>query len=267
MTRCWTIFLLSAAASLAAPTPHHGQTQAVLNVGERLVYQLNWGLLVVGHASMEVTGIENVGGYPCYRFVANARTSGVAEKLYPVKSTLSSWMDYDQFFSRRFLQERSEGSLRRFDDTRYDYEACEAVTVRLKSYDQAYRRENHLPINEPFQDILSSVFWLRSQPLALNKECQFALHAASTNYTVTVKPDLRRHISTRATGSVPALRIEPKPALKLVAATKGRMWVWFSDDERRLPLQVVAETSVGSIKLTLTKIEQNNLQPDRDKKP
>ena len=54
---------------------------------------------------------------------------------------------------------------------------------------------------------------------------------------------------------MPALRIEPNPTLNIVAASGGRMWVWFSDDARKLPLMMVTETSFGNIKFVLTGIE------------
>ena len=44
----------------------------------------------------------------------------------------------------------------------------------------------------------------------------------------------------KPTGRIEALRVEPKPTLKIVAHNKGRMWFWIGDNDRHLPLQVVS---------------------------
>ena len=89
------------------------------------------------------------------------------------------------------------------------------------------------------------------------------LNAVDTNLVVNVRPDQRKQLSIRPLGDVQALRLEPKPTLNIVAANKGRMWFWISDDERRLPLLVTTEMKLGSAKLVLYQIEST--KPAMDK--
>lgn len=227
-----------------------GDRDAPFRVGERLTYQIFWGPFVVGRAVLEVRGIETVAGHDCYHLVASAKTSGVAESLYPVDSQTESWLDVKDLVARRFRQKRKEGSHRRDDETLYDYSRNEAV---MKNFLNG--KEKRAELRQPVQDVVSALYFLRWQPLRLHAKQNFVVNASETNYNVTIKPDQRKSLWVRPVGEVPALRIEPNPTLKIVAANKGRMWFWVSDDARRLPLIVTSDLKLGSAKLVLFKIE------------
>ncbi len=239
-----------------------GGSDAPFRVGEKLTYQIFWGPFVVGRATLEVRGIEAVDGHDCYHLVAQAKTSGLAESLFPVDSRSESWLDVKDLYARRFRQNRKEGRHRRNDETRYDYDHQQAiVTDFLKGKER--RRE----LKEPVQDIVSVLYYLRSQPLKLYAKQNFVINASDQNYTVTIKPDQRKSLWVRPVGEVQALRIEPNPTLKIVAANKGRMWFWVSDDARRLPLIVASDLKLGSTKLVLFKIESANPELDNHTRP
>jgi hypothetical protein len=231
-----------------------GAAQFPFQVGEKLTYQMYWGPFVVGRASLEVRGIEQVDGRDCYHFVARAKTSGFAELLYPVDSTTESWFDTEQLCARRYRQKRREGRHRREDETVYDYAKQEAVVRNFLT-----GKEKRLPLTQPVQDVLSAVYFVRSRPLKLNEPQKFVINASDNNYKVTIAPDERKSLWVRPVGEVPALRIEPNPTLKIVASNNGRMWFWVSDDARRLPLIVMSNMKMGNAKLVLAKVESSGL--------
>src|SRR6266853_1941336 len=119
------------------------------------------------------------------------------------------------------------------------------VTGKIKS----------ISLEAPVQDVISSLYFVRTKPLVLNVDQNFMVSVGDTNYTVNVRPDLRKTMYFRPTGDIEALRIEPNPTLAVVAANKGRLWFWISDDARRLQLLVASDMRIGSAKLVLTKID------------
>jgi len=222
-------------------------------VGEKLTYQIFWGPFVVGRATLEVAGIEPADGHNCYHLVAKAKTSGLIDLLFPVDSTAESWLDCDGLFARRYTENRTEGTHHRTGEAHYDYARKETViTNRLNGH------AKHYPLDQPVQDVISSLYVVRTRKLLLDSEETFTINAASTNYTVTVRPDLRKAIWVHALGDTQALRIEPMPTLSIVSANKGRMWFWISDDARRLPLLVNSELKLGNAKLVLFSIGTGN---------
>jgi hypothetical protein len=226
-------------------------TNVAFQVGERLTYQVYWGPFIAGRAVLEVAGVEKVDGHDCYHLVARAKTSGLADLMFHVESTSESWLDMEGLFTRRYRQNRVEGSHFKIDETTFDYVNKTAATRNLRN--GKVRRQ---PLESPVQDVVSSLYYVRLQELHLDTEKNFMLIASGTNYLVRIAPDQRKTLWVRPVGDVPALRIEPSPTMRIVAANKGRMWFWVSDDRRRLPLILASDTKIGSAKFVLSKIEK-----------
>jgi hypothetical protein len=251
--RIIAVMLLAAVATC----PADGAESHPFQVGEKLSYQIFWGPFVVGRATLEVRGIEAVDGHDCYHLVATAKTTGFADLLFPVDSRTESWLDVQGLFTRKYRQTRREGDHRRHDETTYDYERNVAIT---KNFIKGKNKRSR--IDQPVLDPISSLYYVRTRPLLLDAEQRFVVNASQTNYVVHVSPDQRKTIWLRPVGNVPALRLEPKPTLKIVSSNKGRMWFWVSDDARHLPLLVASDLQIGSAKLVLAKIESAKPAPD-----
>jgi hypothetical protein len=218
-------------------------------VGEKLTYQIFWGPFVVGRATLEVAGLDPVDGHSCYHLVAKAKTSGLANLMFPVDSTAESWLDCDGLFAREYREDRTEGKHHRSGETHYDYARNETIITN-----HINGKQKHLSLDQHVQDVVSSLYVVRTRKLMLGSEQTFMINAGTTNYNVTVRPDVRRSIWVRPVGDIQALRIEPTPTLSIVSANKGRMWFWLSDDARRLPLLVNSEIKFGSARLILFSI-------------
>jgi hypothetical protein len=219
-------------------------------VGEKLSYQIFWGPFIAGRASLEIVGIETVDGHDCYHLVGAARTSGLADLLYHVETKNESWLDVDELCTRKYRERRIEGKRIRDGETQFDYSSKLATTTN-----HITGKVKSIALEMPVQDLISSLYFARTQPLSLNVDQSFLISVGDTNYTVNVRPDQRKTMYFRPTGDIPALRLEPKPTLTIVATNKGRMWFWISDDARKLPLLVASDMRIGSAKLVLYKIE------------
>jgi hypothetical protein len=223
------------------------------HVGEKLTYQIFWGPFVAGRAVLSVDGIEQVDGRDCYHLIAQARTTGLADFMFHVDSKTESWLDVAELFTRRYRESRTEGRHKRSTETRYDYVGKLAATTNFIS-----GRTRSTPLDGPMQDVVSLLYYVRTTPLAVDIESSFPLHVYGTNYTVNVRPDLRKTLWLRPLGDVSALRIEPHPTLSIVAANKGRMWFWVSDDHHRFPVLLTSDMKIGSAKFVLYQVETAN---------
>lgn len=246
------VFVLIAGIFLAAASNGWPGNEGNLpfEVGEKLTYRIYWGPLVAGQATLEVAGLEAVEGHECYHLVARAQTTGLVDLLFHVDSTTESWLDVKELCTRRYRQNRVEGKHIRRSETRYDYAQSRfTITNHLNGV------ERTLPLQQPLQDIVSALYYARTQPLQLNQPRTFLVNAGDTNRLVRLLPDQRKTIWTNPLGEVPALRVEPNPTLTIVAANGGRMWVWISDDDRRLPLVLISKMKIGSARFQLTEAQ------------
>lgn len=253
LTIIMTLLVATASASWA-----NGGENFPFHVGEKLIYQIYWGPLVVGRASLEVDGIEQIDGHDCYHIVAQAKTSGLVNFLYPIENLSESWLDVKGLFTRKYRQNRTEGKRHRNDETSYDYERKEVIITDFKK-----KKEKRVRLDSPVLDVISSLYYVRTQPLKLDAENSLTVNTGDTNYAVRFRPDERKNLWIRPVGDVTALRIEPDPTLRVVAANKGRMWFWVSDDARHFPLIVASNMQIGSAKLVLYKVESSNPATDK----
>ncbi len=257
LTAILGLFLVLSGAARA-----DGDEAIPFSVGEKLTYQIFWGPFVVGRATLEVAGIEPVDGHDCYHLVAKARTSGLAELLFSVDSTAESWLDRDGLFTRQYHEDRTEGKHHRNNYTHFNYAAKETVTKN-----QVNGREHHTPLDQHVLDVVSSLYYVRTQKLMLDSEQSFMINAGDTNYNVTIRPDMRKTMWVRPVGDIQALRIEPTPTLNIISANNGHMWFWVSDDVRRLPLLVNSELKLGTAKLVLFSITPGKPSSGTTNKP
>src|SRR6266850_1591822 len=165
-------------------------------VGEKLTYQIFWGPFIVGRATLEVAGLDPVDGHNCYHLVAKAKTSGLVNLMFPVDSTAESWLDCDGLFARQYREDRTEGKHHRSGDTHYDYARNETViTNRISG------KQKHLSLDQHVQDVISSLYVVRTRKLMLDSEQTFMINAGTTNYPVTIRPDQRKSIWVHAIGN------------------------------------------------------------------
>jgi hypothetical protein len=250
-------FLLAVGLLAGSAAAVHADAAAFpFSVGEKLTYQVYWGPLPVGQASLEVRNIEPVDGHDCYHFVAVAWTTGLGELLFPVKNTVESWLDVEGLFSRKYKEARCEGKARHDDEINYDYQHGRAVIRNVSK-----GTEKVVPLERPVLDIISLLYYVRTRPLLLDAEQDFLLNVGVSNVNVSVTADQRSTISVKPIGRIEALRLQPKPTLKIIAHNKGRMWFWVGDNDQHLPLQMVSQMPIGSAQLVLDKIETINAAP------
>ena len=102
------------AGGAATATRQEARPDSLLPVpfapGERMEYDVKFGMFRVGRASMEMTSIDTVRGEPVYHVVFAVRGSAI---FYSLSDTLQSWFSVRDLTSRRFIQDTEEnGSAR-----------------------------------------------------------------------------------------------------------------------------------------------------------
>jgi hypothetical protein len=69
-----------------------------------------------------------------------------------------------------------------------------------------------------------------------------------------VHAEAREQIKTPA-GTFNAIRVQPKTSSPLLR-DKGKIWIWYSDDAARVPIQMRARLSWGTLLFYLLRIEK-----------
>ncbi len=99
-------------------------------------------------------------------------------------------------------------------------------------------------------DLLTGVFYTASQPLEVGHDFVIPLVDAMHNVPVTMKVEGREEIKT-SLGTFKTIRVQPTAAAGVVK-NRGNIWIWYTDDERHLPVQMRARLFWGTITFRLT---------------
>ena len=228
-------------ASLAEPFP--------FQVGERLEYDMKWGFFPVGSASMELLASDssNPDGTKLIRF--QVRTNSFADNFYKVRTSVSSTID--PFFTRtlRYEKIQHEGRTHREIVVEYDY------PNKVARYRQKGQSEIVTQIPGPVFDPLSIAYFFRLHPLVQNGERRLPTCDGKKFREVIVTAGKRQKIKLPS-GEIYA--IPTTPAMENLGGVfnkspKGMLEVWYSDDQRRVPVRISSKVIVGSFTATLVK--------------
>jgi hypothetical protein len=99
-------------------------------------------------------------------------------------------------------------------------------------------------------DLLTGMFYASSQPMTLGQSFVIPVVDAQRTVPVTMKVESREEIKTTL-GTFKTLRVQPTADAGVVK-NRGNIWIWYTDDERHLPVQMRARLFWGTITFRLT---------------
>jgi Protein of unknown function (DUF3108) len=216
--------------------------------GQSYVYEAEWRLWTAGTARISIDqAMDN------QRVSGSADASGVVALLYPVHDRFQSTFDRRTFCSSTLTKHTEEGFHSR--ETLINFNLARRRVVldetNLKS-GQAKHVEHDIP--GCVTDVLSGIFYLGSLPLAPDATYTFPLNDGGDTVDVRAHVEAREQVKTQA-GTFSTIRVSPE-ASSGVLKNRGRIWIWYSDDARRIPVQMRARMFWGTLTFRLLRIEK-----------
>jgi hypothetical protein len=235
---------LDLGAGIVAPPPGQGEVlpavERPFREGEYLKFSVRYGFVSAGSAYLEVPKTEDVNGKAALVLQARAESNAFFSRFYKVRNMIRSVWDREGRYSHRFTENRREGRYKAQTDIEFDYDRLEA----------RYRDGKTYPVPPHVQDALSSFYYARTQALPLGGSIVFDYHASRKSLPLEVKVLGRERIETPA-GKFDCVAIEPMLKAGGIFKNKGRLVIWITDDERRMPVLLRSKVTVGSISVVL----------------
>ncbi len=226
----------------------HPPADYVFPNGQSFVYQAEWRLWNAGTARITVEpAVDNE------RITASADASGVVAVLYPVHDRFQSVVDRRTFCSVSIAKHTEEGFRSRETLINFNYQRRRAVLdeTNLKS-GEAKHTERDIP--GCVTDVIAGIFYVGSLPLTPNATYYFPLSNGGETVDVRAHVEAREQIKTPA-GSFSTIRVSPQ-ATSGTLKSRGQVWIWYTDDARRIPVQMRARMFWGTLTLRLLRTEQ-----------
>lgn len=238
-----------------APTNQGPRPQSVVawGPGEKLVYSIQYGLITAGEATLEVEDAVKVRQErPTYHIVSNAASNSMFSTFFKVHDRVESFMDTTYLHSVRFEKHLREG----------DYKKDLLILFDQQKQKASIDGKRECDVAADVQDILSSLYYVRTVPLEPGKSIYVPNHDNGKNYPLEVRVEKRERVSVDA-GTFDCLVLEPVLMGEAVFKQDGRVKVWVTDDVLRVPVLLKSKVFVGAIAGVLTHFELGGRFRDR----
>jgi len=217
---------------------------AVLSIsilcGEKLVYSAGFRLFNAGEAILTSEFIS-LDENPAFLITSTIKTNSFLSRFYRVRDVVKIWSDVDDLTLIKIEKEVNEGNYH------LDYSAYITDDLKLVSANKT------IQLDSKVYDPIAAIFMLRKQPLEEGDSYKFT----------TVDNGKIKKVNVRVGGiekvKVPAGTYNTRQIIpvsddgKTLFKHGGKMKVWYSDDDRHLPVKIEQKTNVGTLILKLKK--------------
>ena len=245
--------LTLAVLALANPLLPAPQEKALpFEPGERLNYDVTWSIFAAGTVSATLRS-EGQESKDDYTVTTTAQSQGFVSLLFSVQNEFRSFFNPRTLCSERISKKINEGRRHKETEIVFDSKRKRAILEErdlTKPNEPLKHAENEIP--NCVEDVVTAFYYLRRQDFQIGKPLHLPVNDGSKTYDVTLDVQAREGIQTPL-GNRSAIRVEPKVFSGLFKR-KGRMLVWFSDDDQHLPLRIKFMIAVGNITATLNSV-------------
>lgn len=220
----------------------------VFGTGEKIALTLRYMGWPAGKIILRVEGMEDYNQHRVYVLSGRLRTSDFMSLFFEAEGLVCSYMDAEKLHSLYFEEEsQASGHRKNKKIIRFNQEEL---------FLEIDGEKEKLKILSDTQDPLSAFYFSRLIDIkALEKGYEFNIKSRKRDRTLTAKLAGREVLSTpfgRLKTLKVALHLNP---VKATARHEINGFVWFTDDERRLPVLVKLKTKAGLASLLLYDLE------------
>lgn len=215
-------------------------------VGERLTFAVQYGNITAGYAVLSIPQVVEISGRPAFHVVAEARTHPFFETFFKVRDRIESFIDVDYGFPWRYEKHLREGGYSA--DAFYLFDQRRGLILEPDK-----GKEAPMPIGS--QDVMSCFYWFRTLPLDVGDSAVIPVTADDMkSYELKVDVLRKERVRTLA-GEFDAIVVQPHLKFQGVFQQRGEVFVWITDDERRIPVRVRSKIVIGNININLQDAE------------
>ncbi|KAF0218986.1 MAG: hypothetical protein FD174_2375 [Geobacteraceae bacterium] len=217
-----------------------------LNIPEKLVYDMTWTGIKAGTAIQEI-----IDDGDSIRVVSTARSADWISVFFPVEDRIESILTKVQApllgLPRHFRMKIREGNHRRDKEIIFDHEKGKARYI-----DHLNGEKVVIDIMQNTYDTYSSFYYLRTLKLEVGKSVFVNILDNKKLWNVEVQVLKKEKVDT-ILGEVDTILIKPLIKSDGIFQKKGAIYIWLTDDARRIPVKMKTKVAIGSITATLVK--------------
>lgn len=215
---------------------------SAFGVGERLVFDVGYSIFTAGEAVMTIPKMDTLFGRECYQVLFTVNSTPSFSWIYKVEDRYETMLDVKGVFPWRFTQRIREGKYS------YDFGAIFDQTQNIATTDKG-----KYPIPLYVHDVVSAFYYARTLDFSnsrVGEKTYLYNFYKDTTHTLAIKFLGRQQIEVDA-GTFNCVIVEPLIKEGGLFKSEGRVIVWMTDDERKIPVRVSTKVVIGSIEAEL----------------
>jgi uncharacterized protein DUF3108 len=243
--RCLLLLLFSATA---------GRPEPSLPAGEKLNYSVEWRLITAGKVQLG-WGANPQADKGGWQTKVHLESTGLVSKLFKVNDDYTSVLS-EGLCASSTLMVAQEG--RRHRETRVTFDsAARKASYREKDLNtNAVAAADDIDIPACVHDVFGGLYLLRTLHLEPGQSAQVPISDGKKSVSAKVEAQAREVVKTPA-GTFKTIRYEAYLFNNVLYRRSAHLYIWLSDDARKLPVQVRVKMqfTIGTITLQLEKEE------------
>jgi hypothetical protein len=211
---------------------------------ERLSYTIEWRLIHAGNAVVE-SGPNSA--------LLKLESAGMVSTLYKVDDTYKVQFD-SPFCATSSMMDSKEGSRHRETAINFDRSRNRAFLTEKDLIRNTIVSKTEVQTPNCVHEVLAALQRLRRTRVEVGQSVQLPVSDGRKSAAVKVEAQEREQVKTPA-GTFSTIRYEVNVLNNVIYSRQGRVFVWLTDDERRLPVQIRLRMNfpLGTVTLELEK--------------
>lgn len=223
-------------------------TNVAYRGGEFLRFNVHYSFVTAGDAYLTVTDTVYA-GRPCHIITFRLESKPFFDLFYRVRDQYRTIVDAAGLFPWRFEQQIREGGYSRDFQAEFDQRKNVAITS-----------EGYYPIPPYVHDIMSAFYFARTVDYTgfrPGQRIELQNFYKDSTYPLAVKYKGRQRIEVDA-GTFDCIIIEPLVSEGGLFKSQGKIYLWITDDERKMPVKVRTEIPIGTVESKLAEFRGVN---------
>ncbi len=192
------------------------------------------------------------------KFTGEVSSKGVFSKLFNLRfrERIESIVEPTLFTVKKTKRIDEQGKRTRISESTYN-DGRVIWLERDPNNPSRPPRSSSATFSGQVQDVLSAIYFLRTQPLQVGKTFEITVSDSGLVYQVPVHVVEKRRQKT-VVGNVESLRVDAEVfGPNRMIASDGQFSIWFTNDNRHIPVSARIKTEHGTFDITLRKVIQN----------
>ncbi len=212
--------------------------------GEYLHFAVSYGIMLAGYATIEVHEDKHLFPGETFKFVTTAKSRKAFDWIFKVRDNTESYFDKLKAHSLRFEKHLREGSYEVDTIIDYDQDSLKAHYISERKGKKTRSATIDIPPN--VMDPLSALFYVRTQDLHIGREIVIPATDNKKVYDIKVIVHRIENVKVKA-GKFRCFVVEPIMADGGVFKKDGKILVWLTADEKKIPVKMETKVYIGSI--------------------